>query len=238
MPDQGSYAYFIYGTGERRGQQAKHQEATGIALALLFAVGSESQQPQILEKLRTTPYGVPLVDPGFARYAPDHPGRHERMIWPMAQGYWGTVFAKAGAVRRFQQEAEHLVGLVEKSAWNFREIYHPATGRPDGGWQCGIQWASCSHQTWSATAWIRMIHYGLFGMQFEPQGIRFAPSLPASWGPVQLEGLHYRGMVLSIQLRGGGNRIASAMLDGAPLESPWLPAHLTGSHRLELELVE
>jgi hypothetical protein len=68
----------------------------------------------------------------------------------MALGYGATALAKGDQVALFRTETEALASMVKESAWNFREIYHPVTGKPDGGWQCGVPWDSCSHQTWSA----------------------------------------------------------------------------------------
>ncbi len=76
-----------------------------------------------------------LVEPEIPRYSADKPSRHGRIVWPMAQGYWATAAARAGNMGLFQREVETLAGLAKNSSWNFREIYHPATGEPDGGWQ-------------------------------------------------------------------------------------------------------
>jgi glycogen debranching enzyme len=238
MNDQGSYAYFLHGTGELRGTQAKYQEATGLSLAILFGIPDPARQRQIFSHVRLSRWGIPLVDPEFARYSADQPGRHSRIVWPMAQGYWASAAAKAGEMRLFQNEVEALAQLAQNSGWNFYEIYNAATGRPDGGWQCGRHWNSCQHQTWSATAFIRMIHYGLFGMSFEPTGVAFAPRLPAAWGAVTLRDLHYRNMTLAIRLSGAGTRITGVRLDGRASEKAFIPAGLTGPHEIDIQLGE
>jgi glycogen debranching enzyme len=238
MADRGSFAYFLHGAGTLRGQQAKYQEATGLSLAILFDVADATQARAILQNARTTRYGIPLVDPEFSRYSAEKPGRHGRIIWPMAMGYWATAAAKAGRGDLFAQETTALAGLVRDSGWNFLEIYHPATGKPDGGWQCGFQWSSCQHQTWSATAFIRIIHQGLLGISFEPRGLVLAPTLPPSWGNVSLEGLRYRGMTLDFYVSGKGSRIARFSLDGKAGTVARVPSELTGRHRIELKMSE
>jgi len=132
----------------------------------------------------------------------------------MAQGYWATAAAATGNVALFQRETEALVGLAKGSDWDFCEDLQSGDGKPNGGWQSGWEWNSCNHQTWSATAYLRMIHYGLFGMQFEPAGIRFAPTVPADWGPAILSNLFYRGSRLRIALRGKGTRVGEFRIDG------------------------
>ena len=48
----------------------------------------------------------------------------------------------------------------------------------------GSHWESQPDQTWSATAYLRMVFTDLFGMRFGADGIAFAPSLPRGWGIV------------------------------------------------------
>ena len=79
-----------------------------------------------------------------------------------------------------------------------------------------------------------MVFYGLFGMDFQPDGLHFAPTLPNGWGPVQLTDLKYRGMTLTIALSGQGNKIADCELDGRRQGSPLVPAGLTGRHQVKI----
>jgi glycogen debranching enzyme len=234
MPKAGSYAYLLFGQGDLRGKQAEYQEATGISLAVLCGVADAKRAKQVVENARTTKFGIPLVDPEFERYAKEGPGRHSRIVWPLAQGYWADAAAKVGNVARFRTEVEILAGLAKSTDWNFYEIYNPTTGKPDGGMQCGGRWGSCSHQTWSASAYVRMIHYGLFGMGFTPSGISFSPTLPAEWGGVSLTGLRYRNSVINIRLSGSGRKVIGFSVDGKAKTKPFLPANLKGPHNVEI----
>ncbi len=234
IPEQSSYAYLLYGAGELRGKQAKFQESTGISFALMFGVPDAKRARAVLNHIRTTPFGIPLVDPEFKRYSTERPGRHSRIVWPLAQGYWSTAVCAAGSVPLFQKETETLAKLVKGTDWNFYEIYSPIDGRPDGGWQNGSHWGSCTNQTWSASSYVRMIHYGLFGMSFEPSGVRFRPNLPKAWGAVSLKGVRYRSAVLDIKLKGSGRRIASFEIDGFISEKAFVPANLKGEHSVEI----
>jgi hypothetical protein len=80
-------------------------------------------------------------------------------------------------------EVENLAELADSSG-EFYETYNAQTGVPDGGWQTGSHWASEPDQTWSATAYLRMVYDDLFGMNFTTSGITFQPTLPAGWGNV------------------------------------------------------
>ncbi len=108
------------------------------------------------------------------------------------------------------------------------------TGAVDGGWQVGRQWESLPHQTWSATAYLRLVHEHLFGLHFTPEGITVAPVVPEGLGDLQLTGLPYRSAILDITLTGSGTH-AELHLDGRPV--PAVPATLTGHHTLTIRVV-
>ena len=237
LPKKGAYAYFMNGDAPHRGTVAEFQEATGVALAVHFGIADADRAARIVAQAKTTPFGTALVEPEIPRYSREnHISRHGRIIWPMAQGYWATATAATGNVALFQRETEALVGLAKGSDWDFCEIYSPADGKPNGGWQSGWEWNSCNHQTWSATAYLRMIHYGLFGMQFEPAGIRFAPTLPEDWGNATLSNLLYRGQPLEVALRGKGARVGQFRINGKVATEPLLPAVAQGPRRVEILL--
>jgi glycogen debranching enzyme len=236
IPGKKSYAYMLFGEGEQRGKQAMYQEGTGIGLVVLAGVPDASRAREVVKNVRTTAYGIPLVDPEFERYTVDKPGRHSYIVWPLAQGYWGSAAAKVGNIDRFRIETEALVGLVKSTDWNFYEIYNAQTGKIDGGWQNGHHWGSCTNQTWSASSYIRLIHYGMFGMDFSPSGITFAPNLPKEWGAVRLSGLRYREAILDIRLVGSGRRVVEFWVDGKPCEKPFISSDLKGKHTVEIRL--
>ena len=81
-----------------------------------------------------------------------------------------------------------------------------------------------------------MIHYGLFGMEFTPEGIELAPTLPSEWGGVSLSGLHYRDAVLDLRLTGSGRRVAKFTIDGKSSRKALIPCGLTGKHTVEVVL--
>jgi cellobiose phosphorylase len=85
---------------------------------------------------------------------------------------------------------------------------------------------------------LRMVYAGLFGMRFESNSLSFAPTLPQGWGEVTLSGLHYRGAVLTIHLRGAGDAVRSFRLDGRVKRAPQVPAGLKGAHTISIELMD
>ncbi len=217
----------------------RSQEGMGVAYALIFGLCDKDRARLFLANTRRMPQGITCVWPNFPRFTDNKPGRHNNMVWPMLSGFWGYAAAMHGDMKAFQFELEnnaHLALDRDKGNGNFREIYHAISGAPDGGWQSGTHWGSCNHQTWSATAYLRLVLYDLVGLDFQPGGLLFKPHLPAGYGTVKLENLHYRSMVLGITAGGAGDQIKSFRLDGHASETALVPAALTGKHSVEIEM--
>lgn len=236
MPAKSTYGYFIHGTGPLAGQLDASQEGMGLAYAILFDVADAAQVRNILRTVHIQPKGIVCVWPHFARFSDARPGRHNVVVWPLASGMWSHAVAKAGAVERFASEMTNTATMANASEGIFYEIYHSVTGVPDGGWQVGKRWDSCIHQTWSATGYLRMVFHGLFGLNLEPDGVRFTPTLPPGWGAVRLNGLRYRQAVLNLLLEGEGQQIASVSVDAKPVPSAIISAKLTGEHQVTILL--
>ena len=236
MPSKSTYGYFIHGAGPLKGQLDPTQEGIGQSFAVLFGVASPEQARSILKNAYRSPHGILSSWPYFPRFDDVHPGRHSGIVWPLVNGMFACAAAQSCRIDLFQDETENAALLSAGSGHRFFEIYNGQTGIPDGGWQSGWHWPSQPDQTWSATAYLRMIYSGLFGMKFSPKSLTFSPTLPAPWGPVTLTGLHYRAAVLSVALRGRGNRIARVLYDGRPLASPVIHASAMGSHILVITL--
>ena len=231
----GTYDYFVYGAGPKIGQRDETQEGIGLSFAILSGVADKAKAESILKNAHISPNGITTQWPHFARFSDEKPGRHNVMVWPLVNGMWATAATQTGDVAAFQREAEDVALLGISSGDNFNEIYNPLTGKGDGGWQ-GFHWGPILDQTWSATAYLRMMYQGMFGMNFQPDGVFLAPTLPANWGNVQLSGLKYRGATLNIALQGAGNKIARVTIDGKASKSAFIPASLTGAHSVNIVL--
>jgi hypothetical protein len=128
-----------------------------------------------------------------------------------------------------------------RGSGNIREIYHHLTGEHCGGFQMNSSgkispWQAVGNQAWGAGAFCRMIFYGLFGMEFQPDGIRFAPTLPVTWGEVRLGGLRYKDMTLHITLKGEGNAIRSFEINGKSATEPFVSGSLRGEQHVTILL--
>ena len=236
MPSKSTYGFFMHGAGPLEGKLDPTQEGIGQSFAILFGVASPAQAQSILNAVHRTPQGLTTSWPHFARFDDQHPGRHNVVVWPLVNGIFASAAVKSGRTDLFQSETDNLARLAAGSGGHFFEIYNALTGVPDGGWQNGGHWPSQPDQTWSATAYLRMIYAGLFGMTFTPDALTLSPTLPASWGPVTLANVAYRKAVLTISLTGSGHRVKRVLYDGKPLARPVIPGTATGPHRVEIML--
>lgn len=239
--DAGTYGYLVHGDGPLAGHLDTSQEGAGLALAILLGVADSRRAGQILDSTHWQPYGIVNVWPHFPRFDDRHPGRHNVMVWPMVHGLYGQAAADAGRSEPFALAVDTLAGLVTASG-GFYELYNSVTGKVDGGWQGGASghadhFVSQPDQTWSATAYLRLIHEGLFGLTFTDDSLRLAPCLPSTWGPVSLRGLRYRGMTLDVRLSGGGGRVESCTVDGLAGD-PVVAADGQGHHTIEVALTD
>lgn len=227
-------------------------EGVGHALAILFEVATPTQRAALFRNQVVTPAGLPGVWPAYERYTrftaaeesalptlgwPEgahYPaydagafGRHCGVVWPPLQAFWAEAAARHGRADLLGHELFALARHACRDG-HFSEIYHPLTGGEYGGLQehptgGGLRrWASCARQTWSATAFLRMVLYGLCGARFAEDGIRFAPVLPTGVTRARLGGLRYRAAELEINLSDDDSADANA---GEPV---FVPANATG----------
>lgn len=234
-PERGMYRYLDDEWGG-----CNHQEGLGNSFALLLGIAGPDQAHQVLANQHITPHGIPCVWPSYARYRrdPDSFGRHSGTVWPHVQGFWAEAAARAGAVDLFGHELFRLAELAVRDGM-LAEIYHPLSGEIYGGLQEGAPdwlWHSCRRQTWSATAFLRMVLMGLVGMDFSPQGIAFRPTLPPGVSRLSLRGLPYRAATLNVTISGTGNQLAEFTLNGRKAERAFVSAQAKNEQEIILKV--
>jgi glycogen debranching enzyme len=235
--EAGTYRYLIHGPGPDEGRLEPYQEALGLALMLRLDLVPASRQPRLLAAVTKEPVGIANVAPAFARYDADHPGRHNLACWPMVMAAWADALAHVGDVNGFASALEDLRRLFAGSDDHFYEVYHPATGAVDGGWQSGRQWESQPDQTWSAATWLGLVHHRLLGLRLGVDGIRVRPVVPEGWGPLTLRDLRYRDVVLDVTVTGRGRQVTSVTVDGDAVGGELaLGADSTGRHEVVVRL--
>jgi glycogen debranching enzyme len=239
MADSETYGYFAAGDDAHTLTVDDHQEALGLAFAARFGIADQARARRVLAAAHREPRGIPNVWPEFQdRYDATHPGRHSVSCWPMVMGFFAEAEAQCGMVDAFARSLGELTSLVAATDGSFFEVYNAQSGAVDGGWQQGHAWPSLPDQTWSASALIRAVHTGLFGLRYEERGLRFAPTVPDAFDGVALRGLPYRDAVLDVRLDGHGSTLQTVRVDGHEVDGhdTVIDAALRGRHEVTLEI--
>jgi hypothetical protein len=223
QPAKGYYAYFL----DEDGRLDERMEGCGEAFAILYGVADADKARSILARTPTSANGFPCLWPQYPEWMPypyDVCFYHDGMIWPFAQGYWAWAAGRAGNAVIFGRELEALIKL-SKNGDTFQEFYFPENGAAGGG----------RRQLWSAAGFISMVYHGLFGMEFEENGIRFSPVVPEQVNELLLTDVNYRNCTFSVSVKGHGVSISRFELDGTDAPA-FLDASLTGSHRIDITM--
>ena len=201
-------------------------EALGSALAILSGVADGPRAQRVAENQPVVDFGVP----SFWPYIPGIPPYHNAGIWPFVGAYWTWASAEADNT----PGVEHGLASLYRAAALFltnKENMVAQTGHFEG------TQINSDRQLWSVAGNLAMVYRVFFGMQFTPEGLRFDPFVPSGYsGTHTLEGVSYRDATLDLTLRGHGSRVVHATLDGEPLDTPMLPADLSGHHEVRLVL--
>jgi glycogen debranching enzyme len=226
---------------DNNGRIDASQEGLGISFAIIFGIVDKNEARQIIRNVHISPFGITSIYPDFPRYSPQKPGRHNNIVWPMVNGFWAKACKQINALELFNFELKNLTSLAmdeDKGNNNFKEIYNPYSGKPDGGWQSGKQWKSCNHQTWSTTAYISMILNGLFGLDFENDEIYFKPFLPENLNHIEIKDLPYRSSKLNILLEGSGTSIKLFEVNGKKFRKHSIQPVGGKTYNIRINLVE
>lgn len=222
LPEEGGYSAFRY--GRNFAVPARRSDALGNALGIIYGVADADRRARLSETTPVVPFGAPTFWP----YIPDIPSYHNAAIWPFVTAYWMWAAAEAGNTAA----VEHALASVYRPAALFltnKENMVAPTGHFDG------TELNSDRQLWSVAGNLAATYRVLFGMRFEPRRLAFRPAVPPGFdGERTLSNLRYRDARLTVTVRGFGNGVARAHLDGEPLEGAEIPATLAGEHTLEI----
>ena len=222
-------------------EESNLETAYGDALAIIFGIADDKQAELIFKNQYVTPAGVPCGWPPLIRYHPDSMtfGRHNALVWPQIQGFWVEAAAKCRKEEALWHDFYRLAKHANRDR-QFAEIYHPVTGEMYGGIQDYqgkiISWHATERQTWAATAYIRMIIFGLVGINMDESSISFSPFLPQNLNGLKLSNLKYRGMNLNIEIIGSGYNVKKIVIDGEVKQSASLCNGLKDNHIVQIYL--
>ncbi|MFC5649448.1 hypothetical protein ACFPYJ_09945 [Paenibacillus solisilvae] len=85
-------------------------------------------------------------------------------------------------------------------------------------------------QLWHAAGFISYFYLGVLGMEYEEQGLNFAPAVPETLRDLRVENLRYRMAIMDIVVHGWGTAFVM-ICDGKIVKQ--IPADMKGKHVLE-----
>lgn len=212
-------------TSGPRGSEAYEKgwwEATGAEMALWprFGIAAPSQRDRFLSAIQANPKA--LSDFGINWY----PFREEKNhFWKACWVSWtlgiATAAAEAGDAHLlrtliFQQVRNVLLNKT------FHEVMDNETGR---AWR----WPGLP---WHAAGFLGFFLYGVFGLRYGLDGLRFYPCVPEGFAGMKLTGLRYREAEFCIEIHEEGVGLPLRM-DGSPLEGA-IPPDAKGLHLIEI----
>ncbi|MGH9457438.1 MAG: glycogen debranching protein, partial [Thermoanaerobaculia bacterium] len=222
--DRGWYGQFLY--GRNFASLSPRAEGMGEAFAILFDVATEMQEETLARRMPVVAFGVP----SFWPYIPGVPPYHNAGIWPQVVGFWAWAAAEAGNAAG----VEHALGSIYRASALFltnKENMVAPTGHFEG------TELNSDRLIGSVAANLATVYRVLFGMRFHPDRLAFEPFVPEGYaGERRLEGFRWREATLDVVVRGFGDRVSEARLDGQPLPRAEVPATLNGRHEIEIVL--
>lgn len=238
----------LYYLIDHLGNIEKAEERLGISFAIIFGIIKGEAAHNMIKNIKQSPFGVTNIYPHFEGFQDSKPASHGNILWPMVNGFFAQAAIITENYKAFDFELDALQKLAldeDKGNYNFWEIYNPVTGKPYGGWQASNKdvpfrfdelWSSKRYQTWSATAYMNMVLYGICGLRFENNGILFQPYLPSDCNFVTLSDIKYRNAVLTISVSGKGTKIASFKVNGKLQKQAFVSANMKGKVNIEVAL--
>lgn len=211
MPEKGYYAMYLYGRDNPI--LNPRAETLGESLAILWDVADPARAAAITENNPVTPFGPGIFFPQIA----DMPPYHNNGLWPWVDAYWTLANAKAGNERGFLLGLGALVRPAALFCTNKENF------RLDNG-DIATELNS-SNMLWCLAGNLAITQRGLFGINYEPDALRFAPFVPEVLGQTRsLNNFTYRGAKLNITVEGYGKSVKEFYVNGKFQKEPVLPA--------------
>lgn len=227
----------LYYLIDHRGYPHNFTEGLGISYATIFDLLTAEEAKKIIANAYQSKYGLPCVYPHFKRFNDRCPGRHNVMVWPFINAFYGEACVKTGNYEKFWFEVNNVANLaINKGQNDFIEVYDPVTGEPSGGWQIGKTHPIRHNQTWNATGYIRMFLNSVFGINLEENGIYFTPLGIPGMKKIRLENIPYRDAILNITVYGYGNRVKKVLINGKKQNEAFLPTIVKGKINIDIML--
>ena len=223
MPEKGYYAQYLYGRNHLA--VSPRSETLGESLCVLFGIASKEQAESIFKNMPVSEFGPTIFWPQIASQF----NYHNNAVWPFVTAFYGLAAAKAGNEAALEHAIRTNTTYAAISGTNY-ENRVASTGSHETQ-------LNSPRQLWSVAGNLGLWRRALLGMEYTPDGIAFAPSVPRSMkGLRTLTAIRYRNMVLDVTVSGCGNIVKNFTLDGKPCDRHFVSAELTGRHSVCIEM--
>jgi hypothetical protein len=221
-PEFGTYCYYEY---DPSNVFYNYREDITAGFLWLFGVTNAQACLNYHTNFTATPYGYRNVDPILPAGATSYHGGN---VWEDEEGYHAWALAGLG-------QSEELEPFI---------FWHARAGIPLKHWQEGtMDPATGQFQTnytdmiWGAMGYTSYWTRDVFGIQYAPDCLQFAPCVPRAFGNgfyAVLNNFNYRNSSLRIILTGCGTTVQNILLDGTSVNG--VPATVTGSHVVQIQM--
>ena len=223
LADKGYYGQYLYGIGSM--SVSPRSEALGEALSVIYDVASAERQQSIISNSPITEYGTTCIFPQIPEVGP----YHNNSVWPFVQAFWNIAAAKV----RNEAALSYGMASIYRAAAMFltnKENFVASTGDSHG------TAINSDRQLWSVGANIGMTYKVILGMNFETNGISFAPVIPKEYmGNFSLSNFKYRKAVINVEVQGFGYEIESFKVNGKE-QQPFVDGGATGVLNVSIKM--
>lgn len=220
MPDKGYYGSFMYGRWERK--LSPRSETLGESLCILWDIASQEQAKSIFKNMKVCQYGPTIFWPQIQ----DMGAYHNNAIWPFVTAFYGLAAAHAGVPEAMEFAIRSIWDSYLQASSNMENRV-----ASDGSFGTLL---NSPRQLWSIAGNLGVYYKGLLGLQCCPDGLRFAPVVPAGLDAPRTAKFHYRDAILTINVIGSGSHIRKIKFDRKHLTEAFIPASVSGRHAITI----
>ena len=210
----GRYSAYLYGSVTPL--RAPIVDNLAQSLAVMWNIADDDRAATLIKKTPVNHRGLPVIYPWSPPVEPyfSHP------TWPAIQALWTLA---AASVDNEEMMRRGMASLFRAQAlFQSRHIttahFHP-----------NDLLCAASNQA----IMLRI----LAGLRFMPDGLEINPVIPLCLpGEKVFHNIKFRQLTLDLTISGTGNDVQKITLDGQPLESAFLPATLTGNHKVHVTM--
>lgn len=222
MPQTGYYGQYLYTAPYPI--LSPSVDNLGQSIAVIFDVATPEMGKSLIANTPVAAFGTTSIYPMLPGIKP----YHNNAVWPFVQSYWNIAAAKVGNYAAVL----HGIGSIYRAAAMYatnKELFVASTGDFRG------TAINSDKQLWSAAGNAATLFRIYAGMDFQPEGIRFAPFVPDFFtDSIQITDFKYRDAMLNITIASNGNEVKEFYIDGEKANEAFVAGNIAGNHDIKI----